>query len=597
MEHHLPDAEKDVYNRLLAAGQSSPNYSTLMGKIIEIKSMFNLHRGYVNQPRLMELRLPGRKLNDEDITNLSAVLSEAGVLPHICLLDLSTNCIQSPGISSLCASICKACPPKECELTCLFLQHNKIGPEGGDDISRLLHPGYIIHTLNVEDNMLGDEGVGRIALSLVVPEKDLFEDEGGEEDLSHLPPDVLENVRKQQQKQEEEDAKILGNQTITSLNVSNNNFGRETFDNLSQVMKTNKALKTLNLDCIFTVKPKDIVNFVNCCKVYNKSLKELTMTDTLLPASVVGMIFKVMNSSSVLSRLSLARCGLTDLHVLRNAKLLGYSKHLTHLSLCGNSLSDDLIPALCEGLEGQIDHDSGLHIPPIENIDMSDCGITIKGALQIVKTVSGRGCMKSLDLSSNDLHVNSDDEIKDFVDALQTSTLHTINFNRCRLGTKFCEHILLALKSIDTKYCGFHLRRLLLSENNIHDSVDKSLYSFLSENTQIQLLDIGFNKLTWRGLKESQEAIKVYSSSDNARKLHDLHINLLGNPCEREYLLDYPGMARSKVTLRFGHETKHQPMEHIQQDLREHYIERIHINGGLVIDQPTSSFVKFNDCA
>ena len=102
------------------------------------------------------------------------------------------------------------------------------------------------------------------------------------------------------------------------------------------------------------------------------------------------MIFKVMNSSSVLSRLSLARCGLTDLHVLRNAKLLGYSKHLTHLSLCGNSLSDDLIPALCEGLEGQIDHDSGLHIPPIENIDMSDCGITIKGALQIVKTVSGK---------------------------------------------------------------------------------------------------------------------------------------------------------------------------------------------------------------
>jgi Ran GTPase-activating protein (RanGAP) involved in mRNA processing and transport len=596
MENLLPEADNEVYNRLLSAGQSSPTFSVVMDKIIEIKSIFSLHRGFVNQPRLMELRLPGRNFNDQDMANLSLILTQAGVLPQLCLLDVSTNCIQCEGITALCSALCDACPSTECELTSLWLQHNRIGPDGCLAIARLLSSGYMLHTLDVEDNCMGDVGIGTITLSLIVPEKDLFEDDEGEPDISHLPQDVQDNIRKQQQKQAEEDARYVGNQTITSLNISNNNFGRETMDNISQILKTNKVLKKLNMDCVLTVKPKDIANFINCCKVYNKTLTELTMTDTAMPASVVGMLFKVLNSKSPLSRLGLARCGLTDLHLLRNVKMLGSAKYLTHLNLSGNPLSDGLVPALCVGIEGQIDRDSGKHIPPLENLDMSDCGLTFKGALQIVRTIAGRSCVKHLDLSSNALAGSDEDGKKAFAEALQMTALHTINLNRCQLGTKQCEYILLALKSIDDRLCGFHLRRLLLSENNIHDSVDNCLFQFLSENTQIQLLDIGFNKLTSKGLETSQQAVKVYSDSNNALKLHDLHINLLGNPCEKEYLLDYPGMARSKVTLRFGHERSHDAMEHIQTELRDHYMDRQKVNGDLQVRHPTSRLVKFNDC-
>ena len=602
MQHLLPEADKEIYNKLLAAGQSSPSFSGIMNKIIELKSIFSLHRGYVNHPRLMELRLPGRNLNDEDVENFSRLLTLAGVLPQIYLLDLSTNNIQSTGITLLCDALCAACPAAESELTSLWLQHNRIGPEGGEAIARLLHPGYMLHTLNVEDNLLGDEGIAAITLSLIVPEKDLFENEEEEPDTSHLPQDVLDNIRKQQQKQDEEDAKLVGNQTVTTLNISNNNFGRETMDNIAQVLKTNKALKKLQMDCILTVKPKDIVNFINSCKVYNKTLTELTMTDTCMPASVVGMLFKVLNSNSPLSRLSLARCALTDLHVLRGLQLLGTAKHLTHLNLSGNPLSDNIVSALCVGIEGQIDRESGRHLPPLQHLDLGATGLTLQGAAQIVNTVGGRCCMKYLDLSSNDLSATAsaaavnEQAMTSFGEALQRSALHTINLNCCQLGTKFTQYILLALKSIDDRYCGFHLRRLLLSENDICDSIDPSLFQFLSENTQIQLLDIGFNKLTSAGLQTAKNAILVSSSSSNAMKLHDLHVNLLGNPCEKEFLLDFPGMARSKVTLRLGHETCHDAMDHIQTELREHYMDRKKVNGSLQIDQPTSELVKFNDC-
>lgn len=606
MQQLLPEADKAVFNSIRNAAKpskdgSAPDFSVLMEKIVHIKSSFTLHRGYANQPRLMELRLPGRSFSDEDMANLSLLLTKAGVLPQICLLDLSTNNIESAGIKSLCDALCAACPAGKSELTSLWLQHNKIGPEGGEAIALLLHPGYMLHTLNVEDNLLGDVGVGTITLSLIVPERDLFEDNEEEPDISHLPQDVLENVLKQQQKQAEEDARYVGNQTITSLNISNNNFGRETMDNVAQIFKTNKVLKKLNMDCILIVKPKDIANFINCCKVYNKTLTELTLTDTFMPASVVGMLFKVLNSNSILSRLSLARCGLTDLHVLRGLQLLGTAKHVTHLNLSGNPLSDSIIPALCVGIEGQIDRESGRHLPPLQHLDLSASGLTLKGALQLVKTVGGRSCVKHLDLSNNDLspstNTSSDQDMQAFAEGLQMSALHTINLNCCRLGTKFTQYILLALKSTDERLCGFHLRKLLLSENDIHDSIDQSLYQFLSDNTQIQLLDIGFNKLTEAGLEVSKKAILVTSTSADAKKLHELHVNLLGNPCEKSFLLDYPGMARSKVTLRLGHETRHDAMEHIQTELRDHYIDRRNISGKLQIDLPTSHLVKFNDCS
>lgn len=597
MENLLPEAENVIYNKILTASKSSPNYSVVMGKVLEIKSTFTLHRGYVNQPRLMELRMPGRNFDCDDLVNMSEILVAAGVLPQLCLLDLSTNNIKCAGITALCNALCSACPPNECELSSLWLQHNRIGPEGCEAIARLLHPGYMLHTLNVEDNLMQDRGIGTITLSLIVPERDMFDDEEGEPDISHLPPDVQANIRTQQEKQAADDAKYVGNQTITSLNISNNNFSRETMDNIAQVLKTNKTLKILKMDCILTVKPKDIVNFVNSCKVYNRSLTELSMTDTVMPASVVSMIFKVLESNSVLSRLGLARCGLTDLHVLRSVKTMICSKYLTHLNLSGNPLSDGVVPALCSGIEGKIDKERGHHIPPLQSLDLSDCGLTFKGALQVVKTVAGRPCVKHLDLSNNALRAGGEVEMKKFAEALQMSALLEINLNRCQLGTKFSEFIFLSLKSIDERMCGFHLRKLLLSENDIHDSIDMSLHQFLMENTQIQLLDIGFNKLTSEGLRISQNAVKVYSNSSNATKLHDLHINLLGNPCEKEYLMDYPGMARSKVTLRFGHEKRHDPMAHIETELRDHYVDRRKINGDLQAHSPISKIVKYNNCA
>lgn len=63
----------------------------------------------------------------------------------------------------------------------------------------------------------------------------------------------------------------MSNQTVTALNISNNDIRRELLNNLAQVLKSNKVLTRLDMDCIATVKPKDVVNLINSCKVYNRT--------------------------------------------------------------------------------------------------------------------------------------------------------------------------------------------------------------------------------------------------------------------------------------------------------------------------------------
>jgi hypothetical protein len=70
----------------------------------------------------------------------------------------------------------------------------------------------------------------------------------------------------------------------------------------------------------------------------------------------------------------------------------------------------------------------------------------------------------------------------------------------------------------------------------------------------LQLLDLGFNKLSGRSLTPVHEVLAVASDASDQAKLFDLTVNLMGNDCDQDFL-DTPGMSRSKLTFRFAHYT------------------------------------------
>ena len=67
----------------------------------------------------------------------------------------------------------------------------------------------------------------------------------------------------------------------------------------------------------------------------------------------------------------------------------------------------------------------------------------------------------------------------------------------------------------------------------------------------LAFLDMGFNNITDAVKKHVVGSLTVVSTSSDDKKLRDLHINMVGNPCDQS-LFETPSLTRSKVTFQFA---------------------------------------------
>lgn len=95
------------------------------------------------------------------------------------------------------------------------------------------------------------------------------------------------------------------------------------------------------------------------------------------------------------------------------------------------------------------------------------------------------------------------------------------------------------------------LRSFSLAGNDISDSAAEALVEMLRDNVLLEHLDLGFNNFTANAMEYFKLGTKVTSSSTAATKVFELNINMVGNKCPA-YALETPGLARSKITFRFG---------------------------------------------
>ena len=445
--------------------------------------------------------------------------------------------------------------------------YDRIGPDGGQSVSQLLYSKYSITTLIINNNRLGDKGCYAIANALVIAEKDIFEDE------VHVDPDGGDNAGMYGSNQREvkappgvlDEEHIIQNCTVTYLDLSNNSLGGETFEAISCTLKSNKSLVSLIIDYSIGARGNDLNHTFNNCRVFNTSLKQLSIADTpKIAVNTFDNAMRIFQGFSIVESISFARCDLTALHLSKSISKASASKYLRRIDLSGNKLKDQGLSFLVDAIKDSVGTDRF----PISHVDVTSCEITMSAALALTHASSRKHTLKYLDISDNDLSGTAESGV--FAENIRQSRLRYLALNRCQLGTKKVGELLEGLKDVTSSTCGSTLRTLLLSENNIQDTIDEALYNFLRENTRLELLDLGFNKITEMGLVKSKAALSVRTSATVEAKVNELHINIMGNRCSL-HALEAPGKARAKLTMRYDREHFNAPCYHISSDAVDDY--------------------------
>jgi Ran GTPase-activating protein (RanGAP) involved in mRNA processing and transport len=272
---------------------------------------------------------------------------------------------------------------------------------------------------------------------------------------------------------------------------------------------------------------------------------------------------------------------MTSAHLQRSVIRLSTSKYLSHLDLSGNNIGDAGAGAISGAIHSSVQNNSML---PLQYLDLSLCHMSITGVMVLVEAIARKSVMRYLDLSDNNLSTTKELFSRVCVH-LKSTKLHHIALNRCQLGSESCCILFQSLQEVSSDCCGSVLKVLLLSENDLHDRVGQSLCDFMINNVILEVLDLGFNQLTEKGVILAKRALKVISSSRLETKLNELHVNLIGNPCD-PYALEFPGMARSKMLLRYADNKVSSTLENIPINAREHYKERKKIDNDIRLNKP-----------
>lgn len=354
---------------------------------------------------------------------------------------------------------------------------------------------------------------------------------------------------------------LMCNESITDLNIGRNKIGKETAAAITKMFKQNAVLHTFRMEYGTKIEPAQWKLICTAIKLYNSSMYNLVLNGSDLSVKTCEYIANITSSYGThLRRIALPKCGLVGLHLEALSKHLNSARFLQTLDLSDNNFEDG-IEHLCTIIRGSINIDEQ-HFPPLENLDVSCCHITPQGAAQIAEAISTRQhAWKCIDLSYNIVGPQNDN----FIAHIGNCSIVDLKLNYCRLKTSLTGSLFKIIahrsrshvqnpsniQSLVRNRLLESLRFLYIAGNEVSDSIAEGLYEMLNKNVSLEVLDLGYNSLTNQCSSFFASATKVSSDDPMEKKIYPLHVNLIGNKCD-PYLLETPGMARSKVHFFFG---------------------------------------------
>lgn len=433
-------------------------------------------------------------------------------------------------------------------------------------LSFLLKQCHSIMRLNLFGNYMDDYDLSDLLAVLIKPTA-VFESVHGGQDDESLRSDT---------------ADFLCNQSITDLNIGRNKIGRETVKTLTNIFKTNPVIAVLRLEVCPEIGPRDWKTWCHALRLYNSSLTDLVLLNNKLTVKACEHIASVFSSLETrLEKLRLPMCDLRDLHGAALAKHLGSARFLRLLDLSGNNLGDSGAEAIATILRGQVTAE-GVALPPLEELDLNSCGLQPPGCAKIIAALATRQMIRIVDLSNNVIGPTNDELLKYLPDVAVVD----LRLHYCQVKSAMASSLFELIAHRSRTHVGDpsnhislvrgklleHLRFLGLAGNEIGDSAAPKLFELLDCNISLEILDLGFNSFTMNSMEYFQFATRVTSESPEEKKVYPLHVNLIGNKCD-PYLLEAPGMARSKFNLHFGtnpnlHDPSAEGYAHIESRVR-----------------------------
>ena len=498
-----------------------------------------LESGWAN---LLDLQLVSRRLGDATMGAVFSALAQTGCLVHLRAVSIKGNDLTCSGVTA----VLDLLQPGSPELTALNLSCNKAQLEGANRISAFVLDNASITTLDVSSNPLGDEGVAALFQCITMPRSEFDVEKADEGDTGGGP---------------------VYNRTITNLDVGATELGHEAGAALINVFRDNMTLTSLSLDFNVEFGAKDMKHVFNSLRAYNKTLERLSLANTPISSKSMGYLARVFENVDLpLKRLDLSFCTLASTHVGYLSKSIHHARFLTHLVLNSNDLGDVGAEYLAKAIEGQVDDRTGERWPPLKHVDCSFCSIEEEGCRLIVAAMATRPSITSANLSYNKMG----DQVFEsgVVESLSRCRLSELRLNGCQLqsrgGTAILELLCTTEARSPRKLHHLHqqhqepvinlcseLRELHLADNGMHDSTAEAVSRLVNNNLRIEVLDLGYNLFSEACADAMSSAKRVPSTAPTEKKVLSLSINMVGNNCD-PYMLDAPGMARSKTAFRFG---------------------------------------------
>ncbi|KAM9980924.1 hypothetical protein ACTFIY_003228 [Dictyostelium cf. discoideum] len=317
------------------------------------------------------------------------------------------------------------------------------------------------------------------------------------------------------------------NNKLERLYLRLNYINGQTAIMLGNSLAHNSTLKSVHLDHIddqsgavfFESLGKStttVLNELNLsnCQLESASASEISKTLSKKTSTLVDINFK--SNKLGVSLISIARAlevnsTITRLNLSDNrifdtsggwelADALSHNKTITALSLSTNSLGNGFAEGIARALNSLS--------CSLKSLDISGNQIDYAGAKYIAEALSNNKTLKLLNMSQNKLSPQFGQLIADSL-KVNRSLIH-LELSYTSLGDKGSLPIASLLANDGT-----HLIRLNMNENEINDKVGIIFAESLATNTHIQVLDLSFNKLTYRSKEIFERSLKSNLSITN----------------------------------------------------------------------------------
>jgi Ran GTPase-activating protein (RanGAP) involved in mRNA processing and transport len=300
------------------------------------------------------------------------------------------------------------------------------------------------------------------------------------------------------------------NNTITRLDLSNNDFQTRNFSLIIESLKENNSVKDLILsNCVF--EKNDLKSFVSMFKV-NNSIKRLDIANTNIFKLKLKNVCKMITKSASIEYINLSNNDIKKEEMKILSEALKENNSIKEIKFKENEFGDEGIKYLIEAFESKKNS--------ITNIDLSCCKISDEGMKYLNTLLKENNSIKKIDLSFN-LFGNAGMEYLSHT-LKENNSIQDISLCMCSHVKEFynedkrMEYLSEALK-LNT--CS--ITRLNLERMNIGNKQLKYLSDSLRENNSITNINLKDNSITKEGMKYFSEALKFNISITKVNLSHN----------------------------------------------------------------------------